>query len=145
MLNIKICPHPIDLNKFILEFNNTVHGAVCLFFGNVRETNNDISVSGIKYDSHVPLAKKIINDICNEAKSTIDTNVDISIMHRVGELKVGETSVAIGVSSMHREEAFKVSKYIIDELKKRVPIWKEEHYIDGNKEWLDGTQLGQNI
>lgn len=144
MPNIKICSKPIDLNRFISDFNNTSHGAVSIFIGNVRGTNNDIAVSGIKYDSHIPLAKKIINDICNEAISTIDTNVNISIIHRVGELKVGETSVAIGVSSTHREEAFRVSKYIIDELKKRVPIWKEEHYINGKKEWLNGTQLNQN-
>ena len=144
MLNIKICSEAIDINKFISDFNNTAHGAVLFFFGNVRSTNNDLVVNGIKYDAHVPLAEKIINDICDEAKLKHDSGIDISIIHRIGELNVGEASVAIGVSSMHREEAFRASKYIIDELKLRVPIWKEEHYVDGKKEWLDGNQLTEN-
>ena len=141
MLFVNIVADPIDINFMYSRFKNHSHGALTFFFGNVRDINNNLSVSGMRYDSFVTLAKKTMEEICWEAKKTWGDEIDIFVAHRTGALNVGETSVAVGVSAVHRKEALEACRYIIDELKKRVPIWKEEVYKDGGRCWVEGNEL----
>jgi molybdopterin synthase catalytic subunit len=95
------------------------------------------------YEVYKEMAEGTMKDIEKEvfAKWNIKK---IAMIHRIGTLKVGETSVIIGVSSEHREESFQACKYAIDSLKRRVPIWKKEIFTSGQN-WVDGVSLGQDI
>jgi molybdopterin synthase catalytic subunit len=92
------------------------------------------------YEVDVPLAEKVLAEIESEALTKFSVH-HCRIQHRVGTLKLGETSVIIVVRSAHRAEAYEASRYAIDELKRRAPIWKQEHYVGGESRYLEGTPL----
>ena len=117
------------------------HGAQCVFSGMVRNHNQGKKVLGVSYDAFTPLTLKSFQDICTEAQEKWGKDLDIHLWHRKGRLEVGELSVAIVVSSRHRDESYRASRYIIEELKHRAPVWKMEHYEDGDSEWLQGHAL----
>jgi len=121
-----------------LEDNSA--GAISIFIGNVRKRGRSGNVSEIYYEAYNKMAEVKMNEIENEAhtKWTIKKLVAI---HRIGNIRVGETSIIIGVSSEHRKDAFEACKYVIDNLKTRVPIWKKE-ISDENQKWVDGILLG---
>ena len=112
-------------------------GASLLFLGVVRDHNDGRSVGGVRYESYEEMATQVLSDIVEEAAGAADTD-RIAALHRIGELEVGEVSVAIAVSTPHRAEAYEASRYIIEEIKKRLPVWKKEHYSDGADEWVEG-------
>jgi len=116
-------------------------GASDLFFGMVRNRNHGRDVLAVQYDAYVPLAKAELRRISEEAFLMAKTEGTILIRHRTGKLKVGEVSVLIVALTPHRAEAFQVCRYVIEELKKRAPIWKKEFYQDGETEWLKGHAL----
>ncbi len=120
------------------------HGAQNFFFGAVREINVGREVVAVEYDAFIPLAEKTLKEISEEAQEKWGQDLKISVRHRIGKLSVGEISVAIGVSSTHRDEAYQASRYIIEEIKHRAPIWKKEYYINGETEWLKGHSLCQH-
>ncbi|MCC7441564.1 MAG: molybdenum cofactor biosynthesis protein MoaE [Bdellovibrionales bacterium] len=134
---------PIDLARFVSGLGAPGHGAQNLFFGAVRETNHGKRVLAVSYDAFAPLAEATLRDICGEAAGRWGEDLRFRVLHRTGRLGVGELSVAIGVSSRHREESYQASRYVIEELKKRAPIWKKEHYEGGETEWLKGHALCQ--
>lgn len=113
-------------------------GAAILFLGVVRDHADGRPVSGMRYDAYVEMAEPVLAEIAREAASRLGTD-RVAVVHRVGELDVGEVSVAIAVSSPHRAEGFDASRYVIEEIKKRLPVWKKEHYADGSAEWVEGT------
>lgn len=117
------------------------HGCECIFTGFVREENEGKRVKSIEYSAHPVLAEKAMQLICAEAIDIWGQDLDITLIHRIGHLELGEISVYISVRAPHRKEAFAASRYIIDELKKRTSIWKKEYYENGESEWLDGVQL----
>lgn len=117
------------------------HGSECIFTGYVREENEGKRVKAIEYSAHPVLAEKAMQAICSEASRNWGKELEIKLIHRVGRLELGEISVYISVRAPHRKEAFAASRYIIDELKKRVSIWKKEYYENGESEWLEGFQL----
>ena len=133
-----IVDHPIDISALIERVSDTANGAVVLFVGNVREVNDGRDVSGIEYTAYRSMAARELASIVEEAAALGDTN-DIAVEHRLGELNVGECSVAIAVGHPHRARAFEVARYVIEELKRRVPIWKREHYVDGTREWVSAA------
>jgi len=112
-------------------------GAVLLFLGTVRNQNEGRRVVGMRYDAYVAMAESVLAEIAAEAATRLGTD-RIVVAHRIGNLRVGEVSVAIAVSSPHRAEAYEASRYVIEEIKKRLPVWKEEHYAEGDARWLEG-------
>lgn len=119
------------------------HGASNLFIGRVRNFNLGKIVIGVSYDAYVPLALKVFNESCREAKIKFGEDLRCYIQHFKGRLNVGELSVVIAVSTRHREESFAACRYLIEALKHRAPIWKQEHYINGDSEWVQGHALCQ--
>jgi molybdopterin synthase catalytic subunit len=116
-------------------------GAQLVFWGLVRDSNEGRRVEAVSYDAHAQLAEKSFREIGQEALERFGRDLRIVVMHRTGRLVVGEVSVVIGVASGHRDDAYAASRYIIEELKVRSPVWKQEHYVDGDSEWLRGHAL----
>jgi molybdopterin synthase catalytic subunit len=136
-----IVERPIDLGALIAEVASVTNGATLLFVGTVRETNDGRDVSGMDYTAYRGMAERELGDIVREASSRFGT-ADIVVEHRLGTLGLGDASVAIAVAHPHRGRAYEANRFIIEELKQRVPIWKLEHYVDGNREWVaaDGSK-----
>jgi len=116
-------------------------GGIATFFGIVRGRNHGRDVVSVTYDVHKPVAKKVLTEIAMEAKGKFGPDLETRVVHFFGKLLVGEMSVGIAVASKHRDEAFLACRYIIEQLKTRVPIWKKEIYRDGETEWLKGHEL----
>ena len=117
-------------------------GASIFFSGTVRNQNNDKSVVGITYDSHDELVIKSFEEIFNESDKKLSVkNKAVFIEHAKGYLNLGEISIIIAVACKHRDEAYVLSRYIIEEIKKRSPIWKKEHYSDNESNWLKGNPI----
>ena len=127
-----------NAKKFIFSKKN---GAESFFVGRVRNENSEQKVNAVTYDSHDQAVIKSFQSICNEAKNKFDKNASIFLEHAKGYVSVGEISILIAVSSGHRDEAFKICRYILEEIKHKSPIWKKEHYDDGKEEWLPGHSL----
>ena len=129
----------IDAEKFIASND---FGASLIFSGTVRSQNNNKSVLGITYDSHDALVIKSFEEIYNEAEQKLNIkNKSVFIEHAKGYLNLGETSIIIAVACIHRDEAYVLSRYIIEEIKKRSPIWKKEHYQNNETDWLKGNPI----
>ena len=128
-----------DAEKFI---SSNTFGASIFFTGTVRDQNNDKNVVGITYDSHDALVIKSFQEIYNEAEKKL--NIDeksVFIEHAKGYLNLGEISIIIAVACKHRDEAYVLSRYIIEEIKKKSPIWKKEHYLNNKTSWLKGNPI----
>lgn len=139
---ISISEHPIDVEKLLADVRDDSAGATVLFLGTVRNHNDDYAVSGIYYEAYIRMAEDAMSKI--EAEAIKRWNLKkIAAVHRIGNLKIGEVSVAIAVSSEHRAEAFEAARYAIDQIKTEVPIWKKE-VINNGKEarWAQGTPMG---
>ena len=131
-----IVDHAIDSCALLSEVANKRNGATILFVGTVRDVNDGAPVSGLDYSSYTGMAERELAAIVLEAAERWDTS-DIAVEHRIGTLELGQASVAIAVAHPHRAQAYEASRYIIEELKKRLPIWKREHYVDGRSEWVN--------
>ncbi len=116
------------------------YGAVDMFIGTVRNTHAGNTVVGITYDVHTALAKQLLYTICDEAVAQW-TETKYFVAHYQGHLPVGGVSIIIAVASPHRAESFDACRYVIEAIKKRVPIWKNEHYTNGESGWLPGHCL----
>ena len=141
---IEFCDYPIALEHYLDQTTNYEFGALNMFIGKVRDFNQNRQVIGIEYEIFTALAKKTLEELCATARADTENNVDIMIIHRCGYLAVGEISILIGVGSKHRNEAFVVCRYLIEQIKHQVPIWKQEYYIDGKSEWSKGHALCQH-
>jgi molybdopterin synthase catalytic subunit len=130
-----IVDRAIDACALLEEVANTRNGATTLFVGTVREENEGSPVSGLDYSAYQDMAERELRDIVSEAATQFGTK-DIVVEHRIGSLELGDASVAIAVAHPHRGAAYDASRYIIEELKKRLPIWKREHYTSGKAEWV---------
>ena len=117
-------------------------GASIYFLGTVRNNNDNKTVTGITYDSHDEMVIKSFEEIYNEADQKLDIkDKAVFIQHAKGYLDLGEISIIIAVACKHRDQAYVLSRYIIEEIKKRSPIWKKEHYENEESEWLEGNPL----
>ena len=126
---------PLDPAALLREVSGNANGAVILFVGTVREVNDGRAVTGIDYSAYAPMAERELAAIATEAARAHGTG-DVVIEHRIGTLALGEASVAIAVAHPHRGAAYDASRYVIEQLKQRVPIWKREAYTDGSREWV---------
>ena len=140
IVNIK--EKKISLSEAEKIISSSDFGASIYFTGTVRNQNNNKSVIGITYDSHDELVLKSFKEIYEEANQKLNIqNKAVFIEHAKGYLNLGETSIIIAVACKHREEAYVLSRYIIEEIKKRSPIWKKEHYADNQSDWLKGNPI----
>ena len=133
----EIVSDPIDPASMLARVGSPADGAVLLFLGTVRERNEGRPVSGMSYEAYESMARAVLAEIAGEVAAELGHD-RIAVVHRVGSLAVGEVSVAIAVSSPHRDEAYRASRHVIEEIKKRLPVWKLEHYLDGERRWLPG-------
>ena len=131
---IQITDKPIDVEFLKNWIVDPTCGAVVSFIGQVRNENDEREVLELEYTAYTDMALKQLDSILREVSSTWNVR-KCAVFHRQGVLKIGETAVAVFVTSIHRREAFLACQYIIDELKKRVPIWKREKYRDGST-WI---------
>ncbi|MBW3570848.1 MAG: molybdenum cofactor biosynthesis protein MoaE [Gemmatimonadetes bacterium] len=132
-----VTPDAIDPARMLGGALTPADGAALLFWGVVREQNDGRAVSQLEYSAYGPMAQREMLRIADEARARFGTGA-IHVVHRVGRLEIGEASVAIAVASPHRGEAYEASRYVIEQLKQRVPVWKREGYLDGHAEWVPG-------
>jgi molybdopterin synthase catalytic subunit len=130
----------IDPGSLINEVGAPQHGAISLFIGTVREVNEGRSVSAIEYSAYQSMASAELERILDEAEARFGVSA-LVVEHRIGLLDLGDVSVAIAAAHPHRAPALDCTRYVIEEIKKRVPIWKKEHYTDGTREWIDPTRV----
>jgi molybdopterin synthase catalytic subunit len=130
-----IVDHPLDAAALLAEVARHANGASILFVGTVREVNDDRPVGGIEYTAYRSMAERELGDIVAEAAERFGTN-DIVVEHRIGVLELGDASVVIAVAHPHRGEAYDASRFVIEQINQRVPIWKLEQYADGTREWV---------
>ena len=143
-IHCKVQDSSIVVDQLLSKIRNQENGGECFFLGVVRDLNHGKKVVAVSYDAHVELSEKVLTEICQEAAGKWGKNLDFLVVHRTGKLEVGEASVIVGVGSVHRDECYEASRYVIEQLKLRAPIWKKEHYQDGETEWLKGHALCQH-
>jgi molybdopterin synthase catalytic subunit len=136
--------HPLNIASLTDEVSSPACGATSVFLGTVRNVNEGRAVTGIEYTSYSAMAVAELGRIVKEAAERFSTE-RIVVEHRIGALTLGEVSVAIAVAHERRAPAMDASRYIIEQIKKRVPIWKREHYADGTREWVDPTRLPEAV
>lgn len=127
---------PEDLTRLREQLTDHAAGGYVAFEGWVRDHNEGQQVLRLAYEAYPSLAKKEGQKIINEALDRFEI-LKAACVHRTGLLEIGELAVWVGVSSAHRDAAFAACRYIIDEIKVRVPIWKKEFYVSGDSGWVD--------
>lgn len=137
MRGAEITRRTIDFADALARVGDPADGAVLLFLGTVREQNDGLPVSGMRYDAFDAMATDVLRAIVEEAGERFGLD-NVYAVHRAGELAIGEVSVAIAVSSPHRAQAYDASRYVIEQIKQRLPVWKQERYIGGDSRWLEG-------
>ena len=148
MLHIKIInikKEKIDISKAQKFIKSTTYGASIIFTGTVRNINKNKEVIGMTYDSHDELVLKSFEEIYKEVGEKLKIrDKAVFIEHIKGFVELGETSIIIAVACKHRDQAYVLSRYIIEEVKKRSPIWKKEYYKNEESEWLKGNPININ-
>jgi molybdopterin synthase catalytic subunit len=138
MVHAAVVHDPIENADVLAHVGAAEDGATLLFLGMVRDHADGRPVTGMVYEAYEEMATPVLREIADEAAHRIGSD-RVAVVHRVGELGIGEVSVAIAVSSPHRAEAYEASRNVIEENKKRLPVWKKEHYVGGAQEWVEGT------
>ena len=134
-----IVERALDPASLLAEVASTANGATVLFVGTVREVNEGRDVTGIDYSAYSGMAESELQAIADEVAKRFEIR-DLVVEHRIGTLGLGEASIAIAVAHPRRAAAFDAARAIIEDVKRRVPIWKREHYSDGTREWVDPTR-----
>ena len=134
-MSFRISNTALDPDELKRRLPDSTAGACVTFEGWVRDHNDGRSVDGLRYEAYATLAESEGEAILAEALAKFDI-LDAHCVHRTGDLAIGELAVWVGVSAAHRDAAFAACRYVIDEVKSRVPIWKHERYADGDAGWL---------
>lgn len=132
---ISLTHSPIDPSAVLAEVASSDAGAVVLFLGTTREFTHGRKTASLDYECYPEMAQAKLAELEAEARERWPI-VQCVIVHRLGRLALGEASIAIAVSSPHREAAFEAGKWLIDTIKQEVPIWKQENWADGTSEWV---------
>lgn len=140
---IEISATAIDPVELQNSLTNPAAGGFCAFEGWVRNENEGHVVERLEYEAYEPLAITEGEKVLAEARAKFPY-LEVRCVHRVGMLDIGECAVWIGVAAKHRDEAFKACRYIIDEIKVRLPIWKKEHYADGHSGWVNCERCAEH-
>lgn len=135
----QITTDAIDPQALLARVDDPSSGAVILFLGVVRNHNEGRDVEAMRYDAYDEMAQGTLDEILTEAEERYGVEHLVAV-HRVGELGIGDVSVAIAVSSAHRGNAYEASRYVIEEIKVRLPVWKKERFVDGTSEWVAGKK-----
>ncbi|HEX9754927.1 MAG TPA: molybdenum cofactor biosynthesis protein MoaE [Gemmatimonadales bacterium] len=130
---------PVRIEDLIAAVSGPEHGGIALFLGTVRDHDGGRDVTRLEYSAYGEMAEAECERIVREATARWAARVAVS--HRIGTLAIGEIAVAVAAAAAHRAEAFDACRYVIEELKRRVPIWKLETYADGTEAWVDPTAL----
>jgi molybdopterin synthase catalytic subunit len=131
---------PIDSTKVLESVMDNSAGGIVLFIGTVRKTNRGRAVIAVDYEAYKQMAERRIEDLAREVRKKWPVTA-LTFIHRVGTLKVGEVSVAVAVSAVHRAEAFEAARFAIDRIKKSLPIWKHELQKGGVRVWLEESAI----
>jgi molybdopterin synthase catalytic subunit len=132
---VELTPKPIDSARLLAAVGSPQAGAVVLFLGTVREFTGERQTAALNYECYPEMALRTMHDLEDQARARWPLAA-CAIVHRLGRLDLGDASVAVAVSSAHRQAAFEAGRWLIDELKRVVPIWKQEHWVDGTSEWV---------
>lgn len=116
-------------------------GGIDIFIGKVRDLNHGRAVQGISYDLFVPLVLNTFQQLAAEVEAEFGPRLKLYVGHAKGRLAVGEVAVVVAAGSPHRDEAFRACRALIEAVKHRSPIWKQEHYEDGDSVWSEGCSL----
>ncbi len=135
-MNFLLTDKPIDGSVLMEGLRDARAGGFVSFEGRVRSQNEGRSVQTLEYEAYAPVAEKEGESIISEARSKFGI-LGALCVHRTGTLALGDIAVWVGVAAAHRGPAFEACRYIIDETKSRVPIWKKEHYGDGTAQWIN--------
>jgi molybdopterin synthase catalytic subunit len=138
MISTGVVDRAIDPVRLLEAAAHPGCGATVLFVGTVRGTNEGRSVSSIAYSAYRGMAEAELDRICREAVDRYP-ELRLAAEHRLGSLAVGEASIAIAAAHPHRAEAFEACRYVIEEAKRRLPIWKNEEYADGTSDWVGAS------
>ena len=133
---LSVTEHPIDAGSFIAQAASPADGAVATFMGVVRDPTGSRKVESLMYEAYVPMVLKCFEKISHAVKEKWAIS-NLSIVHRIGRLRVGEVAVAIVVASQHRRESLEACAYAIDRVKAIAPIWKKEFYSDQESVWIE--------
>lgn len=140
-MNFQLIDEAIDPALLRQELLSQSSGAYCSYEGWVRDHNLGKAVTELHYSGYAALAPSIAEAILSEAKSKFQVDA-ASIVHRLGSLTTGDIAVWVGVTSHHRGDSFLACRYIIDNVKHRLPIWKKEVYTDGSEAWIESNHCG---
>lgn len=132
---------PLSAEQLSRAACTAADGALLVFSGVVRDRNDGRAVLAVTYDAHASLAERTFRAIAEEARERWGEDLSVVVTHRTGRLAVGDVSTVVVVASPHRDAAYQASRYVIEQLKLRSPVWKQEHYADGDSAWLDGRPL----
>ncbi|MFN0146871.1 MAG: molybdenum cofactor biosynthesis protein MoaE [Dehalococcoidia bacterium] len=135
---IRVTDQPLDTAEAIAAVESPAAGAINVFLGVVRDNNLDRKVSHLVYDAYPEMAEKVMRQIAEEAIARFGL-IDCAVLHRTGRLAIGEASLLITVSCGHRAESFEGGHWLVNEIKKKVPVWKKEVWEDG-EEWIEGPE-----
>ena len=136
----RVTSEPLDPNELLDAVREDESGAVVLFHGVARNNSDGRAVVALEYDAHPSLAEKKLREVAGEVRTRWPITA-IAVLHRIGRLEIGETSLLVAVSSAHRQQAFEASQYAVDRIKQIVPVWKKEIWEDGSGEWVPGYPI----
>jgi len=136
----RLTDRQIDVDALVRALATVEDGAICVFTGHARRHSHGKEVVSLRYEAYRPLAETMIGTILDEAAREFGGARALAL-HRLGDCPLGEASVAVVAASPHRAEAFAACRYVIDEIKRRAPIWKQELYVDGSA-WVGDPQGG---
>ncbi len=138
MIRSDIVEREIEPSALIAEVKADSVGAISVFVGTVRDVSEGRAVVRLEYEAYRAMAESELSAIVQEAAARYEIE-SLVAEHRIGDLSVGDVSVAIAASHAHRTPAIECAQFAIEEIKKRVPIWKREHFADGTQDWVDPT------
>lgn len=134
----RVTDEPLDANEAAAAVADPAAGAIDLFLGVVRNENLGRSVQYLEYEAYPAMAERLMAEVADEAKARFGL-IKVAILHRTGRLEIGETSLVVAISCAHRAESFEGGRWLVDEIKKRIPVWKKEVWTDG-EEWIEGPE-----
>ena len=140
----KISTTPLNSLDLREGLSSNSAGAFNSFEGWVRDHNEGKSVLALEYEAYEALCQKEAQNIFKETQEKFDI-IAAKCIHRIGKLNIGDMAVWVGVIAQHRDDSFKACRYIIDEVKHRLPIWKKEYYVDGNSDWVKCESCAAHI
>lgn len=135
---IRVTPDELDTAEAIQAVGSPAAGAINVFLGVVRDNNLGRKVQYLEYDAYPSMAERVMRQLAEEAKEQFALE-DCAVLHRTGRLEIGEASLLIAVSCGHRAESFEAGHWLVNEIKKKVPVWKKEVWEDGEA-WVEGPE-----